>query len=220
MLSNYYTLAILATDLDAKLRGKTIREAYTQEKNVLALSVEGMSETLIVSCAPDVNTLYLHPAFSRARTNSTNVLKPTQGKSILSVSIQPMDRVIAFQLQDELTLYAQFFGSRANVLVVDKNSQIVDAFKDARSATGSMYVPRREEMVHDVAALNELITQEPTKLVFALLKRASPVLGSTLTNEILFRSEISAISRAKDISGEQRNRLNYFLTTMLAERRV
>jgi len=217
MLSNYYTLAILATDLDAKLRGKTIREAYTQEKNALVLSFEGMSETLIVSCAPEVNTLYLHPNFSRARTNSTDLLKTTQGKSILSVSIQPMDRVIAFRLQDELTVYAQFFGSRANVLLVDKESYIVDAFKDARSTAGHTYMPRHGEIVHDVAALSDLITQEPAQTLFALLKRTSPVLGSTLVNEILFRSEIPATSRAQNISNEQCNRVKNLFTTILTE---
>jgi predicted ribosome quality control (RQC) complex YloA/Tae2 family protein len=217
MLSNYYTLATLATDLDARLRGKIIREAYTQEKNALVLSFEGMSETLIVSCAPEVNTLYLHPNFSRARTNSTDVLKTMRGTSILSVSIQPMDRVIAFRLQDELTVYALFFGSRANVLLVDKESHVVDAFKDARSTAGSMYMPRHGEIVHDVAALSDLITQEPAQTLFTLLKRTSPVLGSTLVNEILFRSEVQATSRAQDISNEQCNRLKYFFTTMLTE---
>lgn len=217
MLSNYYTLAILATDLDVRLRDKTIREVYTQEKNALVLSFERMSETLIVSCASDVNTLYLHPNFSRARTNSTDVLKTIPGKSILSISIQPVDRVLAFRLQDELTLYAQFFGSKANVLIVNKETQIVDAFKEARSTAGHMYTPRQGEIVYDVAALSDLITQEPGQTVFALLKRTSPVLGSTLVNEILFRSNIQTTSRAQDITSEQYDRLKYFFSTMLME---
>ena len=217
MLSNYYTLSVLAADLDHTLRSRSIREAYTQEKNELVLSFEGMSESLIISCVPEVNTLYLHPNASRARTNSADVLKTMPGKSVLSVVIQPMDRVIAFRLQDELILCAQFFASKANVLLVDRDSRIVDAFKNARSVKGSTYTPRHGEIVHDVSFLRTLIVQEPAQTLFALLKRASPVLGSALANEILFRSELDATSRTQEITDDQRNRLERSFTTVLTE---
>src|SRR2546425_586051 len=141
MLSNYYTLAVVAADLDARLRGKTIRDSYTQEKNELVLLFDGGSEGLILSCSPKANTLYIHPHPARARTNSVDILKTTIGKPLRSVTIRPMDRVISFSLQDDLILYARFFGSKANVFLVDRDQQIVDAFKDIRTLVGNIYTP-------------------------------------------------------------------------------
>lgn len=217
MLSNYYTLATVAANLDARLRGRTIREAYTQEKNELVLSFEGLSECLVISCLPNTNVLYLHPGFSRARINSVDVLKTTAGKSVLSVSIQRGDRVISFGLQDDLTMYAQLFGSKANVLVVDNEQRIVDAFKDARALAGKSYSPSRVEFIHDATLLRTPVHQEPSQTVLALLKKASPVLGTTLATEILFRSGLLTSSRAHEIDDEQLHRLESSFTTALSE---
>lgn len=217
MLSNYYTLALLTTDLDSKLRGKTIKEAYSQEKNELVLCFDGWSDSLIVSCSADVNTLFLHPSFSRARANSADVLKTVCGKRILSVSIQPMDRVISFQLWGGFKILAQFFGSRANVLVVDEALLVIDAFKKARSVVGSRYAPREGEIVHDFAALRRLVAEEPTQTVFSLWKRAFPVLGSTLANEVFFRSGLSVRTQGQEIGDKQTNQLENSFTTLLTE---
>jgi len=217
MLSNYYTLAILATDLDSKIRDRTITGAYSQEKDELVLSFDGLLDSLIVSCSPNVNTLYLHSSFSRARANSVDVLKTICGKQVVSVSIQPMDRVISFQLQDGVKILTQFFGSKANVLLVDDSSLVVDAFKNARSVVDSRYAPLEGEIVHDFAALRALVAEEPTQTVFSLLKRAFPVLGSTLANEILFRAGVSVRAQGQEMSDEQIRRLAGSFTTLLTE---
>ncbi len=217
MISNYYTLVTIAADLDAKLRGKAVREAYTQEKNQLVLLFDGMTEGLLISCSPDVNTLYLHADVARARRNSVDVLKSIPGKTILSVSIQSMDRVIVLALQGDVTLYALFFGAKANVLLVDKEKKIVDAFKDARTFVGTNYEPSRGDYVVDTTLLRSLISKEPTQTIFTLLKRASPVLGSTLANEVLFRSELAVSLRAQEISDEQLLTLENTFAIVLSE---
>ena len=217
MLSNYYTLAGIAADLHARIRGKRIREAYTQEKNELAITFEGMAEGLIMSCSPEVNTLYLHPRLARSRTNSADVLKTIVGKSAHLVSIRTMDRVVGFKLDDDLTLYAQFFGSKANVLLVDNEHRIVDAFKDRRTVTGTMCSPAGGELVHDVTIIRSMIEQTPTQPVITLLKRASPVLGSTLANEILFRSGLSISTKAQEVNGKQIEQLESSYSAVLTE---
>ncbi len=217
MLGNYYTLAVVAEDLDVRLRGKAINGAFTQSKNELILTFEGLPGALVVCCQPDVNTLYLHPDFSRARANSANVLHGVVGMRVGSVSIQSMDRVVSFRLDAGCAMYAQFFGSKANVLLVDDGKKVIDAFKDAKSVTGKEYSPAGGEIVHDAAMLQALVQQEPTQTVFASLKKASPVLGSALASEILFRSGLHVSSRARDATEEQLHQLQRSFTSVIAE---
>jgi predicted ribosome quality control (RQC) complex YloA/Tae2 family protein len=217
MLSNYYTLATVAADLALRIGGKTIREAYTQERNTLIVSFESIGESLVVSCSPDINTLYLHPDFSRARNNSVDVLKACAGTVVKSVMIQPGDRVVSVSLTDALTLHCQFFGPKANVLLVNSSDGIVDAFKNARTLTGKEYLPSSEEMVQDINLLETVIREEPGETVLAILKRTSQFLGATLVSEILFRANIPSATRAGEIADDGIHRLQVAFSNVLAE---
>lgn len=202
MTSNYYTLALVAADLDTRLRGKAIAGAFTQEKNEMVLTFHRVTEVLIISCLAGTNTLYLHPSFSRSRKNSTDVLRDIAGKTILSVMIQPADRVISFGLSDNLTIHACFFGSKANVVLIDKESRIADAFKESRAIIGGIFSPSQDKILHDIAALRSLVSQQPDEKILSILKQSSPALGSTLAREILFRSNLSDVSYGKDVTGQ------------------
>ncbi len=217
MLSNYYTLAAVANDLAARLAGRTLVEAYSQDKNELVLSYEGIPGGIVISCTPEVNSLYWRPSFSRARTNSADVLKAVIGRITRSIGIQPMDRVISFTLDGGLTMQAQFFGSKANVLVVDPEYRIVDAFKDSRALVGTVYAPREGGLLHDVTAIRPAIGQQPDATLYAILKQAFPVLGTTLTTEILVRSGLALSHIARDVDEEQIARLEESFMGVLAE---
>ena len=217
MLSNYYTLAAVASELNARVSGKAIREAYSQERNTLVLSFDSMQESLVISCSPDTNTLFLHPAFSRARSNSADVLKQSNRQTVQSVAIQPGDRVVSFNLSGKLDLHCQFFGPKANVLLANTNGWITDAFKNARTLVGEEYVPIQGEMVHDLTAFERAITEEPSSTVLSLLKRSSPWLGTTLVNEILFRAGMSTATRARDVTSEALHQLQRVFANLLTE---
>jgi predicted ribosome quality control (RQC) complex YloA/Tae2 family protein len=215
MLSNYYTLAVLAEDLNRRLRGKSIGEAYTQEKDEAILAFDGAS--LLVSCTPEINTLYLYPDFARARRNSTNVLKAAAGIPVLSVRIQPMDRALTFELADTRKLHILLFRQKANILLVDGEDRIVDSFKDSRTLVGTQHQFTRGDLVQDVAALRSLRSAEASIPLSALLKRASPVLGQTLATEILFRSGLEGTAKALAVSDDAFTRLETAFTSVLTD---
>ena len=217
MLSNYYTLVAVAKDLGQKLCGYSLREAYSQQKNELVLSFEGVSGGLIISCTREINSLFWHPSFSRARTNSVDVLKGAVGMSVRSVDIQRSDRVIGFAFDDGSVLHAQFFGSKANVLFTDAERRIVDAFKDARTLVGAPQTPRDGELVLDVTVLRSLIADEADATVFNILRKGLPVLGATLATEVLFRSGIALGTPARDLKPRQIAVLEDSVTRMLVE---
>jgi len=217
MLSNYYTLSAVASDLNARLRGVVIGEAYTQERNELVTTFRGQPGGLVISCQPEANTLYFHPSFTRSRKNSTNVLDEVAGKDILSVSMSPSDRVVQFSLIGGLSMYACFFGPKANVLVVDPDNMVIDAFKKSRTAEHRLYEPSTGKIVHDISGLRTIVAANPRERLFTLLKNALPSLGSTLAREVLFRAGIQDTLPAEQVTDLQLDRLEQASAAVLAE---
>lgn len=75
MIANYYTLRHLARDLDKRLAGAVIHEAFCQSKNELLVSLSCGSDrcALLVSCEPSTNFLFLRGEVHRAKKNSIDV---------------------------------------------------------------------------------------------------------------------------------------------------
>ena len=134
MLSNYYTLRFLAADLHSRLRNSPIEDAFTQNKNELLVSfrVQDDVQTLVISCEPSMNYLFLRNGIHRAKKNSVDVFRTLPGKLVRSVAIHPSDRELVMHLSDETRLLIRLYGSKANVLLVDEKNVIVDSFLNAR----------------------------------------------------------------------------------------
>ncbi len=217
MLTNYYTLRYIASNLDSKLRGLEIGAVFSQEKKQLVLTFEHSSLTLILDCGSQTNTLYLHPGFARAKSNSANILLKCWGKNIRSIFVQPADRVVTFECSSGLFLQAQMFGTKANVLLVDSANTIVDSFKDSKTLCGTRYEPRRGELIYDVDLLEQALRSDTTRAVGSIVKNLFPTLGSTLVQEVLHRSDIAATTRAGDLDGSNFNQITSSMSTIFAE---
>ena len=104
MISNYYTLRLIAADLDTTLRGAEIVETFCQNKNELLVSIRtgDLHHTLTVSCEPSMNYLFLRGRTNRAKKNSVNVFKILSGRILRTVSIQPFDREITLSCSGDL----------------------------------------------------------------------------------------------------------------------
>ena len=109
MLTNYHTLSYITSSLNSRISGLRVAEIFSQERDQLAITLDRSQETLIISCRPDANVLYLHPKFTRAKSNTANILVMCWGKRIESVAMHPFDRVVMIGLESDLTLCAQFF---------------------------------------------------------------------------------------------------------------
>jgi predicted ribosome quality control (RQC) complex YloA/Tae2 family protein len=194
MLTNYHTLAYIAAGLNMKLHGQTVAVAFTQHRDELVLRFEGIEEALVVSCDRNFNTMYLRPNFSRALTNSMDVLEGCTGQKIETVRIHAVDRVVMVALHSGDRLDARFFGAKANVVLCDEKEIVVDAFKDSRAVVGTKAEYRSGEIMYDVESLREILGAAKHPTALAALKEALPTLGATLVKEILHRAEISSTS--------------------------
>lgn len=191
MLNNYFTLRCLSLDLNSRLRLRHVAGAFSQIKDTTVITFQEVPESLIVSCRSDLNALYLHPRYSRAKANTANVLTSCRDKVILSVSIDPGDRIVTMTFDDNLTLRAHFFGTMANVFLVDKENIVVDAFRNRKKFAGSAYQTRSVTPPAAFSGLRKVLTLSPSSPLDEVLKKAFPHLGSIIVKEVLFRSHLS-----------------------------
>jgi len=217
MLANYHTLRYIASDVHQKLRGRTIKRVFSQEKNILVLSFTDVEHSLLFSAIPDTNTFYLHPRFSQAKRNTAHLLKDCWGDKIHSISMHASDRVVAFRLESGSSLEAQFFGPKANVLFVDEKGIIVDSFKQPKRMRGTKYQPVHNGPIHDMTVLSAEIARDQNATIAAILKRALPTFGSTLVRETLYRTGIPASMTGAQIDSTMFSALRNAVQAILTE---
>ena len=191
MLSNYYTLRFLAADLHSRLRNSPIEDAFTQNKNELLVSfrVQDDVQTLVISCEPSMNYLFLRNGVHRAKKNSVDVFRTLPGKLVRSVAIHPSDRELVMHLSDETRLLIRLYGSKANVLLVDEKNVIVDSFLNARDLRGTEIPAADSPSRHTTDDGNDFQTQ--LRSIGSILLPAAVKKFFPLMNVILIREACS-----------------------------
>lgn len=190
MLTNYHTLSYVVSTLRQHVCGNAIVETFSQERDQLVLRMSHTEPVLILSCDRILNTLYLRPQFARARSNSADVLTACVGRTISSVRMHPVDRVVMFILGSGSRIDARFFGAKANVVLVDENESIVDAFRNAKELKGTKVEYRSGELLYDMDAFLTRLQTPQLATVAALMKEEFPTLGSTAIREVLHRANV------------------------------
>jgi predicted ribosome quality control (RQC) complex YloA/Tae2 family protein len=216
MIANYYTLRHIAVQLNQQLKGWVVREAFSQNKNELILAFEvpfGKSgqvgrEFLIVSCEPSENCVYLSESFARAKRNSIDLFPQILGLTVRSVSIHEGDRQIALQTESGVRLVIHMFGSRANVLLVEKNDEISDSFLRSRETTGQKLTePVKRESVADAESFRRQLRELGEMSIGVALKKFFPRFGGMLLTELLHRAGIARSETVDRLSDDEIQRL-------------
>ncbi len=228
MLSNYYTLKHLASFLNRTLQHSTITEIFSQTRNELLLSGtdDGHEWTLVFSCDPRMNYLYLRDRVARAKKNSIDLFEAALAKAIKSVDLTPHDRIVVITLEDELTICFEMFGMTSNVLLIDQDNAVVEAFKHGKELVGRTY-ERKKKQIDEVPQLSGGLQSEelfcdrlmlnPSKIIFTALKTAVPTLGSTLAREILHRAQVQENISVGKLERETITNVHQQLLTILDE---
>jgi predicted ribosome quality control (RQC) complex YloA/Tae2 family protein len=200
MISNYHTFACVASSLNSKLAGSAIESAFSQEKDELAITFDGPFHTLLISCSQLIHTLFLHPRFSRAKSNTVNLLNACWRQSIRLVEVHPADRIINLVLSSGQQLQAHMYGSRPNVLLVGEENLVLDDFRNAKTLIGSRIKAFEGELVYDAVKLSAAIANRSKAKIDSLLKQEYPTLGSAIVKEILFRASVPPVTMAFQLS--------------------
>lgn len=190
MLSNYFTLKRIAGDVEDACHGARLTDIYSQTKNELILSFSN-HQSLMISCEPSLNALYLRPTVSRAKKNSLDFFSPLHGALVHSMAAQEGDRELVMDAAEQY-LVIQMFGPKANVFLTDRNRRVLEAFLHPRESTGQVLPqpipaaksPPLEEFTMRFQAIGHLPA-------LAVLKGVYPLLGSLLAREVFTRAGIA-----------------------------
>jgi predicted ribosome quality control (RQC) complex YloA/Tae2 family protein len=222
MISNYYTLRLLAADFDSSLRGSEISEIFCQSKNELqiALTTKGDAKFLTVSCDPSMNFIFLRSQANRAKKNSVDVFRLLWGRVIRQVSIRPGDREIVVECSGEVRLLIRLFGSKSNVLLVDEKNVVVDSFLNVKDLRGTV-IPTgegdRSFEVRDHADFCTRLRSIGSIVLPAAFKKVSPLFNATLIHELCSRARVSDLKVVAEITDPEMDQLYASYQTLLQE---
>lgn len=218
MVNNYYTLWALVKELRKTFSGKTIEEIYSQERNTLTISFQETSSAILVYCEPNRNALIWKPNVARARKNTVNLLTDSYGSVLCSIDLTNGSREVVCSLSSGLRLVVQLFGSKANVLLVQAENIIVDAFLRKDEMISKEY--EGSELLEDAPSIKKDITfsnGNESETVFKVIKEQFPALGSLVVREVLFRSGIQESILPNQLSSNERTRLQNALIEIQEE---
>jgi predicted ribosome quality control (RQC) complex YloA/Tae2 family protein len=188
VISNYYTFKSLVSNFDLSIRGKRIREVYSQDADELAVAFHDDPRQLVFLCRTDLSVAYLHDGKSRARRNSVDLLEACNDARVDAVTISPSDRVMYLALDTTLTLAAALYGPRANVFLLEGPETILDAFKNPRKLRGSKLHLPAGGTGDGFEGLRRACASPEPRTVVALIRKSFPALGGTLALESVSRA--------------------------------
>ncbi len=225
MLTHYFTLQALAHSFNERLRNASIQEIFTQQRNELLLCCSTASDawTLSVSCDPRLNYIFLRGPAARAKKNSVDLFTEAVSRCIASISVHPYDRIFQIELKDKSMLCFQPFRTLANILYVDSQMVITDAFKRRKELIGKAFEVTRGEdsfkALDSVETFQTALKEDESKSIFTGLKATIPSLGSTLAREALHRARVDEKTPVKSLVREEIKEVEKRIREVLGELR-
>jgi predicted ribosome quality control (RQC) complex YloA/Tae2 family protein len=207
MISNHYTLQLLAADLDSSLRGFTIEDVYCQAKNELLIACgrEDVHKTLVVCCDPAMNYTFLRGQANRAKKNSVDVLITLRGRIVRSIAIHPFDRELVLSCSGDVRLLIRMYGSKANALLVDEQNLVHDAFLKAKEYRGQTLPASPDDRTRPQWTIGEYHAQVRaigTILLSAVIKKLLPMFNNILIHELCHRTHLDERRLAAELTDE------------------
>ena len=190
MITNYYTLVHVATELEHKFSGRAVNEIFTQHRGELVISFKETPAVIIAGCEPANNFIYARKIFARARRNSADIFTDIPGNVIDKVFMHPTDRQLHIRLKDKREFVVQLFGSKANVLLLDARGTITETFlkKSDAKVTGVKSIHAESSTI----APDIFISTYADQPLATALKRVLPQFGPVLVKELLARADLNS----------------------------
>ncbi|HTP13459.1 MAG TPA: NFACT RNA binding domain-containing protein, partial [Bacteroidota bacterium] len=208
------------------LKGCLLSEAFTQNRNELILRFSPANrsggivpdEFVTVSCEPSVNFVHTANEFHRAKRNSLDLFGEFLGESVRSVHMHAADREIAIAFASGIRMMIQMYGSKANVLVVNQDDEVVDSFLRSRELKGTtLPAPTNRATLPDAPGFLQELRGLGELSIGVALKKALPRFGTTLLSELLHRAGISRGETLDRLSDEAIHRLFNEAETLVKE---
>jgi predicted ribosome quality control (RQC) complex YloA/Tae2 family protein len=133
MIKQYYTLLQLSKELDSKLKGYVVFEAYSQEKNSVVISLyhpqNQDSTNIFISVDSVYGTFFLDPNLSRKRSNVTDVFPVLMQKEFQFCTVIPQERILNIYFTNYRVECVFFGGANGTIGVYSPENTLVEGLK-------------------------------------------------------------------------------------------
>lgn len=201
MLRNYFTLYHLARELDNLLKNGYVFEVFSQQRNEITISLitnKGDHLQLVVVTGHPKFCLYTRKGLNRKQRNTVDLMPEIAEKKISEITIDPCDRIIRLQLEDNYAIILQLFSAKTNVLL-EKNRMFIGAFKHAvpdntsgkkESHPAKPEILRSlEPLAYDRAFFSKRFSETPARDLLEKLIKMLPGFDRQLARELTCRCD-------------------------------
>ncbi|WP_425392449.1 NFACT RNA binding domain-containing protein [Ekhidna sp.] len=129
MFHNYFFLKRLAPELEARLKGLSLLECFSQNKDELILGFGDSNQSFYIraNLDPNVSLLSFPEDFARAGKNSVDLFSELLDKEVTGVSVFKFERSFQIELGENALLF-KMHARRANILH-SRNNETVNIFR-------------------------------------------------------------------------------------------
>jgi predicted ribosome quality control (RQC) complex YloA/Tae2 family protein len=206
VVNNYYTLQALVREWQPDLRGATVLDVFSQNKNELSVALEAEDRDWMVRGSVQRPFLHLFrvEGYSKARRNVATLFTDTLGRMVTDVRIADRDRLVYLDLDDETAIVWQLFGARANAFHVAADGTIKAAFQSNEKHAGTEApTPYPAPMPESFADFEDRWKDNRNKTRQAV-QSAVPLFGRTLARETLHRAGVETADPGDCTEAERR----------------
>jgi predicted ribosome quality control (RQC) complex YloA/Tae2 family protein len=209
MISNYYTLKAIVTEIGEKLNGTEVIEAFSQNKNELIITSisEGLPQSLIISIDPSKSCIYTRTKVARAKNNSVDLFSGILHEVISKITIHPTDRILEVIFSENKKLVIMIFRGESNVCLVE-NGKVTSAFKKSKEVLHKDFIVEKRDFeinkyLRSADELRIALRNVKEKNIQRTFNKVLPLLSSTIVKEILFRANFDFSRSADDFTNPE-----------------
>lgn len=181
MFHNYFFLKRLAPELEHELKGLTLLECFSQNKDELILGFgrrEDEKEFYIrANLDPNISLLSFPEVFARAGKNSVDLFPKLLDKEVTEVSVFRYERSFQIMFGDEALIF-KMHARRANILH-SQNDEVINIFRKSLGQDIEV-IPSQLHQEIEISKQNfEKYDSDPIRLLPALGKETKVYLEQT-----------------------------------------
>jgi predicted ribosome quality control (RQC) complex YloA/Tae2 family protein len=173
---NHFILTLLAKELNTQLANYKIVAVFSQNKNELIIEWFNGTEYqyLLAHLLPDNTFISFPSGYKRARNNTADVLPECLGLFFKNCYCPPNERILVFELENDIQLVITFFKPKPNVFVFQNKNTLnafikTDLLFDFNQLEGKIYPPENNKAYgKDIVTA---IAQKGLENTFAYLKK-------------------------------------------------
>lgn len=125
MIKDYFFLSRLAYELNEQFNGSIILESFTSQKDRLFIRLLQQKEFLLELCVNhSLPYILIKDATGRKKRNSLDIFSQILNLKLSSVFIAKNDRVILFQIENNISLFFAIRGKFTNIYLLSNNNFI------------------------------------------------------------------------------------------------